>query len=234
MALYRGDFLAQFAPRDSVVFSEWALVMRERLHHQALGALARLLAYHEQHGADEAAQRYAQLLLALEPWDEAAHRCLMRVFARSGQRTAGLAQYERCRQVLADELGIEPSTETTALCEDIRVEPLEAAVGGQVARRAPMPIPVRRTTKTNLPMPPSPLIGRAQDTEVLARLFQLSDAIFMSIFAMAIYARLSSWLHIGYMWLIGTGFTFARSSQPAERQRILDLTNSTIPDRSDG
>jgi DNA-binding SARP family transcriptional activator len=39
----------------------------------------------------------------------------MRVLARKGQRSAALAQYERCRQVLADELGVEPSIETTAL-----------------------------------------------------------------------------------------------------------------------
>ena len=53
----------------------------------------------------------------------------MRVFARSGQRAAALAQYERCRKVLADELGIEPAAETTALYECIRTEPLELAVG---------------------------------------------------------------------------------------------------------
>src|SRR6266545_2065585 len=128
-ALYRGDFLAQFALRDSVAFSEWALVSRERLHRQALGALARLLAYHEQAGVDEAAQTYARQLLALEPWDEAAHRCLMRVFARQGRRNAALAQYARCRQVLADELGIEPVAETTALYQGIQTGAPEKAVG---------------------------------------------------------------------------------------------------------
>ena len=136
VALYRGDFLAQFALRDSVAFSEWALVIRERLHRQALGALASLMAHHEHTGADQAAQTYARRLLALEPWDEAAHCCLMRVFVRQGRRNAALAQYERCRQVLADELAIEPSPETTALYEQIRVGPTARAVGARAVERA--------------------------------------------------------------------------------------------------
>jgi membrane fusion protein (multidrug efflux system) len=43
----------------------------------------------------------------------------MRVLARKGQRSAALAQYERCRQVLAVELGIEPSDETTVLYQQL-------------------------------------------------------------------------------------------------------------------
>src|SRR6266508_2474740 len=139
VALYRGDFLAQFALRDSVAFSEWALVSRERLHRQALGALASLMAHHEHTGADQAAQTYARRLLALEPWDEAAHCCLMRVLVRQGRRNAALAQYERCRQVLADELGIEPSAETTALYERIWAGPLERSVGARASGRSPAP-----------------------------------------------------------------------------------------------
>jgi DNA-binding SARP family transcriptional activator len=44
----------------------------------------------------------------------------MRLLAGSGQRGAALAQYETCRRVLAEELGVEPGPETTALYERIR------------------------------------------------------------------------------------------------------------------
>jgi DNA-binding SARP family transcriptional activator len=129
VALYSGDFLAQIGVRDSVAFDEWLLRMREELHRQALEALAHLSAYYERRGDDARGREYAWRQLALESWDESAHCCLMRVLARSGQRTAALAQYERCRQILAEELGVEPSAETTALYERIRAGSLDGSVG---------------------------------------------------------------------------------------------------------
>jgi DNA-binding SARP family transcriptional activator len=60
LALYRGDFLAGFGVGDSAPFEEWQLRQRERLHQQALDALAHLADYHERHGDDEHARRYAQ------------------------------------------------------------------------------------------------------------------------------------------------------------------------------
>jgi DNA-binding SARP family transcriptional activator len=119
-SLYRGGFLEQLVVRGSAAFDEWVTLLHERLHLSALDALDALAAYHEARGEDEMARQYAWRILALEPWDEAAHRCVMRVLARKGRRSAALAQYERCRQTLADELGIEPSEETTALCQQLR------------------------------------------------------------------------------------------------------------------
>src|SRR5262245_32175426 len=47
IALYRGDFLSGFALPDSTSFDEWALIVREQLHQQALEALDTLAAYHD-------------------------------------------------------------------------------------------------------------------------------------------------------------------------------------------
>jgi len=41
----------------------------------------------------------------------------MRLLAYSGQRHAALTQYRVCRQILADELGVEPMAQTTVLYE---------------------------------------------------------------------------------------------------------------------
>src|SRR5205085_9034372 len=101
IALYRGDFLQQLEVRASVVFEEWVTLGRERLHRTALEALATLAAHHEAQNEDDQVRQYAWRTLTLEPWDEAAHRCVMRVLARKGQRSAALAQYERCRKLLA-------------------------------------------------------------------------------------------------------------------------------------
>lgn len=120
MTLYRGDFLAGFALRDSPPFDEWCSAQREGAHVQALDALGHLVTYHEERHDYVAASEYARRQLELEPWLEAAHRQLMRVYWFGGRRTAALAQYEQCRQILAREWGVAPEAETLALYEQIR------------------------------------------------------------------------------------------------------------------
>ena len=44
----------------------------------------------------------------------------MRVLWLSGQRSAALTTYDRCRQILQQDLGVEPATATTGLYERIR------------------------------------------------------------------------------------------------------------------
>ena len=119
-ALYRGDFLEGFSLRDTVLFEEWLLVQRERLHRQALDALAHLAAAYEARGQFDQAQAAARRQLALEPSREVAHRQLMRALALAGEREAALAQYETCRRALADELGVPPTDKTTALYERLK------------------------------------------------------------------------------------------------------------------
>ena len=120
VALYRGDFLQHFQIDDSLAFEEWTIFKREGLHRRALEALDQLTAYHAQRGAHDEARRYAQRQLDLEPWREEAHRQVMQALAASGQRSAALAQYEVCRKVLLDELGVEPAAETKTLYERLK------------------------------------------------------------------------------------------------------------------
>ncbi|NIP69363.1 MAG: AAA family ATPase, partial [Planctomycetales bacterium] len=120
IALYQGSFLEGFSISDSPAFEEWALFTRERLARQVSSALHHLAATYEQRGEYEQVQTYAWRHIELEPWDEAAHQQLMRTLALSGQRSAALAQYESCRRLLAEELGVEPAQETTRLYEQIR------------------------------------------------------------------------------------------------------------------
>jgi DNA-binding SARP family transcriptional activator len=94
--------------------------MRERLQRQALTTLHRLAGYYEQRGEYERACEVAWRQVELEPWEEEAHRQLIRLLALSGQRSAALAQYETCRRLLDEELSIEPTEETTKLYQQIR------------------------------------------------------------------------------------------------------------------
>ena len=120
MALYRGDFLAGFYVREALDFETWMLTEQARLRELVIQALHTLATHHAEQG--ELAQGIGDLrrLLNLEPWREEAHRHLMRLLAQDGQRSTALAQYEICRQALAEELGVEPGPETIALYERIR------------------------------------------------------------------------------------------------------------------
>jgi DNA-binding SARP family transcriptional activator len=144
--LYRGNLLEGFS-LPSALFEEWLVVEREALHRQALGALSNLAAYHEHRGEYEQAVGYARRQLELEPWQEPAHRQVMRALALGGQRGAALAQYDACRRILAQELGVEPEAETTALYERIRDGEMQEA-GSKEAR------------PHNLPAGLTPFVGR--------------------------------------------------------------------------
>jgi DNA-binding SARP family transcriptional activator/predicted ATPase len=122
VALYRGDFLEGLYVKEALAFEEWQLSQRERLRVLMLAGLDQLVAaYVDRPELDiEAGLAYARRLLALDPWRESAHRQLMWLLARSGQREAALTQYETCRQTLAEELGVEPTPETTALYERLK------------------------------------------------------------------------------------------------------------------
>jgi DNA-binding SARP family transcriptional activator/predicted ATPase len=145
VALYHHNLLEGFALGDSPAFDEWVATRREPLRVQALSALNHLIAHHELSGETERAITQARRLLTLEPWQESAHRSLMRLLAASGERGTALAQYDLCRRLLANELAIEPEQETTSLYEAIKA--------GEVAQP---PLPRVQT----LPTAVTPFIGR--------------------------------------------------------------------------
>ncbi len=139
VALYRGAFLEGFSLGDSPAFEEWVLLKREQFSRLALSALRCLADCYEQRGEYAQAQLYARRQLELEPWDEQAHRQLMRALTFGGERSQALAHYETCRRVLSNELGVEPSRETTALYESIRDETLEPMAAHGAEAEAPAP-----------------------------------------------------------------------------------------------
>lgn len=160
--LHSEGFLASFYVGDAPAFEEWALARREELRMRALTAFHRLVELYAARGEDETALSCARRLLALEPWDEAAHRWVMRLLARSGQREAALTQYETCRRLLAEGLGVEPGRETKLLYEQIRIGVFEP-------RRA------------NLPAPTTPFVGREHELQELATLLALPECRLLTI-----------------------------------------------------
>ena len=65
------------------------------------------------------AVRHAEELTALEPYREGGYRHLMQAHAAAGNSAEALRVYERCRRLLADELGAYPSAETESIYRDL-------------------------------------------------------------------------------------------------------------------
>ncbi len=150
VALYRGEFLEGLHLDGCAEFDIWLVGERERWRQRAAAALDELVAYHHQRGEYEQSLHLARRLVSLEPWREETHRQLMQLLARTGQHSAALAQYETCRQALAQELGVEPTRETTALYERIR-----AAASWR---------------RHNLPAQPTPFVGRERELSQVRKL----------------------------------------------------------------
>ena len=96
-------------------YDDWVLRERERLRLLYLRCLRQLMQVYRQQGAFEESLACAQQILACDPLREDVHREAMRLYCDLGQRALAVRQYQRCREILADELGILPMEETQAL-----------------------------------------------------------------------------------------------------------------------
>ena len=138
--LYRGDLLANF-------YDDW--VLQEREHYRALylDLLLRMTQRMRSRSEYGRAIEYAERALESDPANERAHQHLIFCRLASGDRSAALRQYEKCRHVLQEELAVEPSPETTALYQWLKQTPVKAHEG----------------RITNLPIPLTSFIGRVRE-----------------------------------------------------------------------
>ena len=100
-------------PQDR--YSEWTFGWRERLAAIHAELLMALLEAYELAGEAHLSIHTARQLLEVDPGNERAHRVLMLAYARTGRTSHALRQYLECRRALIDELGIEPSEQTSEI-----------------------------------------------------------------------------------------------------------------------
>jgi len=74
-------------------------------------------------GEAREAVRHAEELTALEPYREGGYRRLMQAHVAAGDSAEALRVYERCRRLLAEELGAYPSAETESIYRDLLRKP---------------------------------------------------------------------------------------------------------------
>ncbi len=163
--LYAGDFLAGFTLRDSPAFDEWQFFETESLRKQFASALEQLVAQETARRAYKRAIEYARRWLALDPLHEPAHRALMLLYARDGQRAAALRQYRECVRQLEQELGVAPLPETTELFRAIEENRI------QTTDHRPQ-TSIRPSNHPTIQPSDFPFVGRARELETLLHAYQ--------------------------------------------------------------
>jgi DNA-binding SARP family transcriptional activator len=153
VALYRGDLLEGW-------YHDWCLFERERFQTIYLILLDKLMHHCEARGEYESGIAYGQAILRIDRAREHTHRHMMRLYARSGDRTAALRQFTVCVAALRDELDVAPNARTTELAARIRAD------------RFPDPPRPEPPNDVGLPMDEPPSIN-----DVGARLTQLRTAL---------------------------------------------------------
>lgn len=100
--IYRGPFM-------DGCYMDWALVERTRLEQMAIDAMTRVAQLFQLQGQPRESAEYAEKALQLTPESQELHLLLMRAYMASGRPEQAVRQYDVCRKILENDLGIEPS-----------------------------------------------------------------------------------------------------------------------------
>jgi predicted ATPase/DNA-binding SARP family transcriptional activator len=170
LALVRGDPLADVACEGSI--AGWRRALEEK-HLQAL-----LLRVDCDLAAGAAAELVAELeLLASEhQFEERLWGQLILALYRAGRQADALDTFARARRTFATELGLEPGEQLTRLHGRILEHDPSLLLGNGHAHAAGAPVahtPARPAS--NLPRPPTKLVGRQSELAVLQGLFADPD-----------------------------------------------------------
>lgn len=95
--------------------SPWADEKREKLGTIFVRSCECLAAFYVWNGEPSLGVEAAKQAIARAPFRESAYRLLMEAHAAAGNRAEALWVYERCRKLLREELGSDPSPETRAV-----------------------------------------------------------------------------------------------------------------------
>ncbi|MFD0200278.1 MULTISPECIES: BTAD domain-containing putative transcriptional regulator [Saccharothrix] len=151
LALWRGQPLAEFAD-DGFVQPTLA-----RLHEQHVVAIEDQVEARLELGEHDLLVSELAVLVDRYPTRERLRATQMRALYRAGRQHEALAGYDDLRRLLADEFGIDPGADLTALHQAI----LEQAPALDAAQAVP---------PNNLPVPLTDLIGREQAMDEVCEL----------------------------------------------------------------
>jgi DNA-binding SARP family transcriptional activator len=121
-------------------YDDWLLDEREGLRQTRLHALERLARALSASGRHADAIQAALAAIRLEPLRETAHRTLIEIHLAEGNWSEAHRQFDRCRQLLQRELGVEPSDSMRHLLAEkssrlVRLPALSAYGSGRLPGR---------------------------------------------------------------------------------------------------
>lgn len=159
VSLYAGPLL----PDDS--YESWTIDRRESLSRQYLEVLERLARVQEERADADGALDSLRRIVAIDPLHEPAHRALMRIYARTGQRQQAIRAFQMLEEALRHELDLEPEPETLELqrqilAGDLTPDPTDV----------PSSTPVPARNMDNLPAAVNTFIGRGREKEEVRQL----------------------------------------------------------------
>ncbi len=120
--LYRGDYM------EENIHADWCAEERGRLREVHLEMLASMAECYASCGRYAEAVSVYRSILVDDPCREGVHRMLMTHLIRLGHLDSALAQYHHCARILAEELDVEPMSETRRLYEKILAGEARAAI----------------------------------------------------------------------------------------------------------
>lgn len=109
LEIYQGDYLPDATGED------WTIQVRERLRENYLLAAHKLTTFYFETEHYDEAMRICHEILVMDAYNEPAYRILMRCHAARGNPAAIHALYQRCVNLLKEDLEAPPSEETTNL-----------------------------------------------------------------------------------------------------------------------
>jgi predicted ATPase/DNA-binding SARP family transcriptional activator len=171
IGLYRADFMNGFSLRDSPGFDEWQTFQTESLRLELAWALERLVRRHCDTQEFEPAIAYARRWIAIDPMHVLPNYLLMQMYTWSGQRSAALRQYHEYVEVLERELDVPPEEDITELYQALR-------------ENRTLPLPSRPATVHihNLPLQPTPFVGREDELLQIGQLLERPSYRLVTLF----------------------------------------------------
>ena len=160
--VYTGELLP-------ICYDDWILEPRRTLHNAVSRLLDKSAGELEALQAFDEAILFAQRLQIHEPLHEQNAERLVRLHARTGNRTLALREYRKFADDLRRELDVDPNISIKDLVEEIKSGKDVSIATSEATVHEPDPKPNNKSTQTirGLPLVTTPCIGRAHDLEKL-------------------------------------------------------------------